>query len=462
MSRPAILLQATVVLILAANFGAAQKASEVTKRQPDAQAPRGEVLEWRSKEGRPYWYRLPEKGKESKNLLIMLHGTGVPHGWAFWNYPIAAGRFRPGDIVVAPEGMTPGGGESFNFIQNDDDGGQIAGLIRAFKSDFEIERVYLYGHSQGAFFCYWFAGRHPELVDGIVAHAGNLLANVAHPQLAREKVAIAILHGRADAVVPVECATSTEKALRELGYAKLKLEIVEGLTAQSGHWPLPGPVGELLDWLDQVSAADAATALEVAERALASPKPELEDLVAFVARAEELVGRHRGGDRKELQLRMEQVGASFEAALDRVIDALVELDPKAKEDSATAALFRLAVEALADRPRARKELRAALSAARGERKEVAKLIDRLGRKRDEKSLRAAVKTLERRFLAPERTELARLVLQVLDQAPEDLRAEDRTGWKKLAEGVIALDRAARERLPGILARPAAADGTDAR
>jgi predicted esterase len=205
--------------------------------------------------------------------LLMLHGTGLNHGWSFWNYPIL-GDFRRRDIVVSPDGLTPGHGDTFNFVQGQKDGEQIAGLITEFKKRFPVGRVYLYGHSQGAFFCYWFAGEHPGLVDGIVAHAGNVL-DVNHGKLSKEKVAIGILHGRADAVVPVECATRTEKIYRDQGYQKLKLEIVEGLTEQSGHWPLPNHVAKLLEWLDQVSVQSAARAVRTAASALCGQNPDL-------------------------------------------------------------------------------------------------------------------------------------------------------------------------------------------
>ncbi|MCB9831527.1 MAG: alpha/beta fold hydrolase [Planctomycetes bacterium] len=444
---------ALLALLLFATAADAQKLGEVEKRRPEARAPRAQVLEWRSKADRPYWYRLPEKGKESGSLLLMLHGTGVPHGWAFWNYPIGDGSFRPGDVVVAPEGVTPGQGESFNFIQGDKDGDQLVEIIRLFREEFPIERVYVYGHSQGAFFSYWFAGRHPELIDGIVAHAGNLLANVSHPQLARDKVAITILHGRADAVVPVDCAIASEKALREIGYRKLKLEIVEGLTEQSGHWPLPGPVARLLDWLDQVSVADPAAALEIYEKALALEAPNLDDLTAFAARADALVGKHRGADHEELVRRLETARNDHDAALSRLVATLAELDPKAKEDGELAALFRLAAEKLAQHDGARKELRALLAAWRGETKEVTKCLDLVSRKRDAKSLEAAAKVLGRRFLAPERGELLRLVGRLLDPCPEGLARPTQARLAELVTRDLELRTAAEKRLAELLRRP---------
>ena len=143
-------------IVLAAMFAGAAVAQtdEVAKVEPAASAPLGKTLEWKSAEGKPYWYRLPKKLADGKPraLTLMLHGTGLKWGWAFWNYPIANGGFRGDDIVVAPEGMTPGGGDTFNFVQDKKDGDHIAGLIAWFKKKFTIDRVYLYGHSQGAFF----------------------------------------------------------------------------------------------------------------------------------------------------------------------------------------------------------------------------------------------------------------------------------------------------------------------
>ena len=267
------MLRPFAVVCLFTVVACAQKIGEVPKVEPGPKAERGVALEWTSAEGRPYWYRLPKDDKKPC-LVVMLHGTGTNHGWSFWNYPIVNGTFRPDDIVVSPDGVTPNGGGGFNFVQNDQDGDQIAGLIRFFRSRFEIDRVYLHGHSQGAFFCYWFGGRHPQLIDGYVAHAGNLL-QANHPEEAKSRLGIAILHGRADAVVTVDCAISTEKRMRELGYQKLRLEIVEGLTEQSGHWPLAHKSAELLAWLDSVTVEDAASLLGLAEADLESKSPDL-------------------------------------------------------------------------------------------------------------------------------------------------------------------------------------------
>lgn len=302
MVTPAMLLLALLVV-----------QETVPKFEPGPAAPLGKVSEGTSAEDRPYWYRLPARidPNNPPNLVLMLHGTGLDHRWSFWNYGIGNGTFRSGDIVVSPDGVTPGDGKVFNFVQGKADGDQIAGLIDLFKKRYAIGHVYLYGHSQGAFFSYWFAGEYPTHVNGIVAHAGNVL-EVKHPPYAVEHVAIGILHGRADAVVPVECAVRTEKIYRERGYKKLRLSIVEGLTQQSGHWPLPREVGTMIEWLDDVCVDTAPGLLELAIAELAKEAPDLAVLSGALSKAGERIKVHKGPDRKALESRLVELGALLE------------------------------------------------------------------------------------------------------------------------------------------------------
>ncbi|MGH9363035.1 MAG: alpha/beta fold hydrolase, partial [Thermoanaerobaculia bacterium] len=405
--------------------------------EPSLKAPQGPVLEWTSAEGRPYWYRLPRKIDRAAppNLLLMLHGTGLPCGWAFWNYPIASGGFRGADIVVAPDGMTPAQGGTFNFIQGKQDRDQIAGLIGFFKQRFPIGKVYIYGHSQGAFFAYWFAGERPELIDGIVAHAGNVL-EVKHPKLARERVAIGILHGKADTVVPVECAHRTEQIYRERGYRKLKLQVVEGLTLQSGHWPLPKQVGEMLAWLDSVSADSARGAIGAALHALAGEEPDLGVAVEAAANAQRLLKAYKGPDRDLLSARRAALGELSERAQRAHAEALSGGPQGARADSpfgAWAAHFRAAEAALGSlaswqasvrslRQRAAKH-DLAISQARAQ-------VEKSGGRSFAESARVA----EQAFLGALHEDLVARLQEIAGKPPAGVRVEE---VKRFREGVEA-------------------------
>lgn len=80
-----------LVIVLAIGFalvpsGAqAQQIGSVPRVEPSTSAPTGEVLEWSTPQEQEYWYRLPDDldGRRKPCLVLMLHGTGLDHGWSF-------------------------------------------------------------------------------------------------------------------------------------------------------------------------------------------------------------------------------------------------------------------------------------------------------------------------------------------------------------------------------------------
>jgi predicted esterase len=441
-----------IALLSLAALTPAQKEAHA-RVAPGPKVPRGEVLEWTSAQGQPYWYRVPKKVEEGNppSLILMLHGTGMPWGWAFWNYPIASGAFRGDDIVVAPEGLTPGGGKTFNFVQGPKDGEQIAGIIQAFNKAFPIDRVYLYGHSQGAFFCYWFAGEHPELIDGIVAHAGNVLS-VKHPKLAKSKVGIGILHGEADAVVPVACAYRTEKIYREQGYEKVKLYVVEGLTAQSGHWPLPKQVSEMLAWLDQVTAKTPGQAIETALSELAKEAPDVAVIADAVARGADLLKRYRGDDKDPLGDRLSLLEDFIEAAVRAHAAALLADEAVADRKlpfGPWVGHFRAVQAAFADARTWKKEMKAALTLAKKQQRKVASGLRAVASGR--RGFAAAVKALAGGYLAPDYDSLEAGLRRLIEAPPEGIGEKDIAACRAILEERAAPLKAGREAAVGVTA-----------
>ncbi|MEZ6194643.1 MAG: alpha/beta fold hydrolase [Planctomycetota bacterium] len=425
---PRIVLITTFAAIALSGASAlAQKIGEVPRERPTSDAPREKTLEWSSSAERPFWYRLPKKidAKRPPALILMLHGTGGNHGWAFWNYGIDGGRFRPDDIVVSPDGVTPGGGDTFNFVQGKKDGAQIAEIIASFREAFPIGKVYLYGHSQGAFFCYWYGGAYPETLDGYIAHAGNVL-DVAHPKLAVEKLGVAILHGRADAVVGVECAHRTHAIYEKQGYKKLKLEIVEGLNEQSGHWPLPKQVLELLDWLDRVSADDAPTARESLRHVLRAPV-DLDAVADASARLGERLKGYRGEDREAItgdHAAVEAMLDAFAAAQAEVILAgKKEDDAKALSPPHLARLRRLH-RALGERKAWKSALLSLGTTVEKDDKVLGKAIDELARRPGSKSVDAAEKALRTKRAGTKLLELARRIEAAIETPPKGVDEKD--------------------------------------
>ncbi len=427
--------------ILLVALAVASPAQEPIKTiAPGKGAPRGEVLEWTSTAGRPYRYRLPEtiRAKSPPALILMLHGTGLDHRWSFANYPVASGAFRGDDVIVSPDGLTPGG-KTFNFVQGPKDGAQIVELIKTFREAFPIDRVYLYGHSQGAFFCYWFAGAHPELVDGIIAHAGNVL-DVAHPKLAREKVAIAILHARSDPVVPVSCAIRTEAIYRKAGYAKLKLVIVENIRKQAGHWPLPKHVAELLEWLDVVSVASPSLLLDGAERELAKASPDIALADDATRRAGELLARYRGADAAALGGRRATIATFLDALA--AAQATRVLDARATEKDRGVQPwmihFRRVARALGERDAWQKATRTLASKAKGHVRSATKALARFRRK---PSAKAAKKALDAVVKYPLATESSDLLAEVKRFHAAGAGEADARSLAKLTDQIAVVDEA---------------------
>lgn len=433
------ILRACVALSLLAFPVPAQKEADA-RVEPGPKAPKGKVLEWTSAAGKPFWYRIPKgiRQKSPPSLILMLHGTGLPYKWAFWNYPIASGRFRPDDVVVAPEGLTPGNG-ALNFIQGKKDGEQIAGLIKRFKKALPIGRVYLYGHSQGAFFCYWFAGEYPSLVDGIVAHAGNVLGNVKHPALAKEKIAIGILHGKADAVVPVECAHRTERVYRELGYRKVKKYVVDGLTERSGHWPLPVQVGEMFEWLDQVCASTPEQALAAAEVEIRKTAPDLEVVADAVTRAEGM--RKKAADAAAFGKRVKLVRGfliACEHAERKELRAMPALSARKAAYGAWAARFRRANRAFGGLPEWQESMKAHALRADRQEKQIARALRGLGRP-SSRSFRAAARLLQTAYLCSGYEALRNSIEPLLDKPPRGIKAKEVAKLRGLLQQRAAAD-----------------------
>lgn len=441
--------------------------------EPTPKAPRDTALEWKSAQGKPYWYRLPKQldAKNPPDLVLMLHGTGLDHRWSFWNYPILAG-FRPRDIVVSPDALTPGQGNTFNFVQGPKDGEQIAGLITDFQKRFPIGRVYLYGHSQGAFFTYWFAGEHPELVDGIVAHAGNVL-DVKHGKLAKQKVAIGILHGKADAVVPVDCAYRTEKIYREQGYEKLKLEVVEGLNENSGHWPLPVQVARMFEWLDQVSTQSAAQALRTAASELQRAVPDLAVLSEQLQKAKKLLPKATDEEKAALPGQIDALQAFLGHALAVQLDRLSS-DPAVLEGKAAYGEWAVEYErrerAFVDDAtwkKATTKLRELGGRHDKLVEKAVKALDKTTKDGPSKDARAlARKTLDEAFLASRFGELL-VAVERLDDADSKAKATAVAAARKAAEAAVTKSTGEwlRPRLdelkaaaPGLFAGEAAAEG----
>jgi len=425
-----------VVLFAAATTAAAQE----LKPEPAAPATTlaaGKTYEAISPGKRPYMYRVPDAGPRAPHLIVMCHGTGLTYPWAFWNYPIHTGQFRKHDFVVAPESEDPKRG----FLQAKADRDEVAALIKLFRKTWpQIRNVYLYGHSQGGFFCYHFAGEEPELVNGIVAHAGNFYV-AKLDKGARDKVAIGILHGRADAVVPVQCAFDTELVYREGGYRNVRLMIAEGLNETSGHWPLPWHVSRMLAWCDQVTLRSPLDAAEAALEELMQEEPDLGAVATAVAAGRKLLEKAPPEEARAASERLAAIEALLDAARDAFAAALLPTaDKDSKAEGPWATQFRIAQRAFGPK------WREAASALQKDAARQTKAVDEafLGlAKGTKKSYAKALEMLPAGFLGDG---YDRLLLQLgrYDKPGDSVDADDLSAYRTKAPELKKHDEAGRK------------------
>jgi hypothetical protein len=264
-------------------------------------------------------------------------------------------------------------------------------------------------------------------------------------------VAIGILHGKADQVVPVDCAYRTEKIYREQGYRQVKLNVVEDLTEQSGHWPLPKQVGEMLAWLDVVTADSPGLVLASVLHALDQQDPDLVSVAEGVVKAEIVLKAWKGKDRPQLQERLEALRKFLEEAA-REHGKEVEAGSKALKGEAQfgpwAAHFRHAHRALEGLPAWQKAASGTLRRAAGQEKGAARawvLLEQAGAK----ALGEALKSLESGFLASRYEELLGFAERIAQG--QGARAEDRkkveelissrkTPWEAGLKAALDIDR----------------------
>jgi len=215
-----------------------------------------EMLAWKTKDGLEYYYRLPRECRDEKpwTMTVILHGSNLDRRWGFANHSWK--EFRPHDLVVSPDGTTPNGNGGFNSLGEAKDVKRLEALIEEIKKTLPVERVLLYGHSQGSFFALHYAGAKPDDIEGVVAHASGLWTWTQGGPKSHHQ-AICFMHGTRDPVVPYGQSLGGYEALQKARYPTVRMRSLEGWN----HWPAEhnGPVphtSQQLAWCDAMTSTD--------------------------------------------------------------------------------------------------------------------------------------------------------------------------------------------------------------
>ncbi len=283
------------------------RAEDAPARPPSADA-KGKVYAAKAADGLDYLYWVPPDYDKSKgaNLLFIFHGSNLDRRWGFANHE--PGKFRPHDIIVCPDGTTPNGEGGFNFRQADKDMNRVHALQLELRLIFKLKATYLYGHSQGAFFAFLYAGQFNDDVDGVLGQAGGVWIGTTGSTKHHHQ-AIAIMHGTADPVVPFGNSVGALKFFEEKGYPNVHLRALKDWN----HWPSAPQAAQQLAWCEGMTAKDP----DVSEAALNEmlAVKEGQDHVArwtlamrlvdmpFITDAQKAFARKAAGDSEELVAR---------------------------------------------------------------------------------------------------------------------------------------------------------------
>jgi len=301
-------------LIVAAVLAHAASFDDPERRAPDPKARAHALYAWTSEGGLRYTWCLPEgyDPAQPRNLTVICHGTGLDYRWGTLNN--LPGVFRPDDVVVSVDGPTPDG-QARLFLGEPKDAQAMRAFLGEMRKQFAVDRVFLYGHSQGGFFVVYFAGEFPDEVAGVVAHASGAW-NWSKTGKDVRQVAICFMHGTQDQVVPYRQSPGSRDH-----YAGLKFELLSlRRLADYSHWPNAVRANECLSWCQGMSARDPAEALAAALEILRPKKSDeyqWETVVGF-AQARDVLRRLVG----EGPAPFEAVDPKLVEHAQRVIEAL--------------------------------------------------------------------------------------------------------------------------------------------
>jgi predicted esterase len=192
----------------------------------------------------PYRLFIPSAydGKKPFPLIMLLHGMGGDENTMFDSYGNGAFETlaeKRGYIVACPKGREPA--SMYRGAAEQDVLDVLADVRRVYNID--PNRIYLTGHSMGAYGTWSIAIDHPDIFAALAPISGGgdpaLVVKTARiPQL--------VTHGDNDPTVPVANSRTMVEALKQAG-AEVKYNEVPGGNHLSVAVPAFGPI---FDWFD--------------------------------------------------------------------------------------------------------------------------------------------------------------------------------------------------------------------
>ena len=126
------------------------------------------------------------------------------------------------------------------------------------KKAFNLRHTYVYGHSQGSFFAFLYAGEYPKDVQGVVGHASGVWSGTQQGRKQHD-TAVVLMHGTQDPVVPYFQSAYGLAGFVERKYPTVRLRPLEGWN----HWPAEHNgktrhTSQQLSWVEGMTTSDPA------------------------------------------------------------------------------------------------------------------------------------------------------------------------------------------------------------
>ncbi len=162
--------------------------------------------------------RVPRGWRPGGMMVAAFHGQGDVH--TNFMRVLKTFDFLSDALLVVPDAPNNAAWEAADIDPVD-------GMLETLQEEFGPGRTIATGFSRGAFFAFGFGLEKPTRVRGVIPHSGGLIQAIPDDEEAKGQV-FYVIHGTADAIVPVDQSRSAVRRLEEVGI-KVEYEEVAGL-----------------------------------------------------------------------------------------------------------------------------------------------------------------------------------------------------------------------------------------
>tara|TARA_Y100000034_G_C6806917_1_gene362396 strand:- start:186 stop:833 length:648 start_codon:yes stop_codon:yes gene_type:complete len=191
-------------------------------------------------------YQVHQSGNTPpKNAVILLHGYGA-NGADLIELGKVFSETNPETVFIAPDAPTPCemGGPGFQWFSLREytpaslkAGSQQAfpvlkELITHIKSEYDLKdkSIALMGFSQGTMMSLYAMLQMPETIATVIGYSGALAEDTVEARPAYDDFPVALVHGDADLVVPVQATVMATHILEKAGF-----DVTQEIITNLGH-----------------------------------------------------------------------------------------------------------------------------------------------------------------------------------------------------------------------------------